>query len=95
MPGENCAFPGCGSCRRHKGLSLFYIPMRKDDFYEKWRENILNVLKKYRGMDANFSTLIQRGHIFICEKHFATDDIELTSKFCLFMFMLRCYLWLW
>ena len=59
MPGENCAFPGCGSCRRPKGLSLFQIPMRRGEFYEKWRENIFNVLKKYREMNANFNTLIQ------------------------------------
>ena len=50
MPGTNCVFPQCGTCRRHK-LSTFKIPNRKGDFYEEWRTNILNVLIKYRVKD--------------------------------------------
>ena len=50
MPGDNCAFPGCGVCRcpKYDGISIFKIPMRQDEFYSSWKKQILNVLYQYR-----------------------------------------------
>ena len=48
MPGKNCAFPGCGvSCSyKYKGVSIFQIPMRNDEFHLNWRKEIecLNIV---------------------------------------------------
>ena len=37
MPGANCAFPGCHVARtkKYKGISIFQIPTRKDEFYSE------------------------------------------------------------
>ena len=79
MPGANCAFPQCGTCRRHK-LSIFKIPNREGDFYEEWRTKILNVLIKYCVKDNKLKEKIKAGAVYICERHFQESDIEFTSK---------------
>ncbi|XP_065645886.1 uncharacterized protein LOC136076375 [Hydra vulgaris] len=82
MPGKNCAFPGCGvSCsRKYKGISIFQIPMRNDEFHSNWRKEIVNVLFKYRVADKELKDRVAVGKIYICERHFSTDDIELTKN---------------
>lgn len=30
MPGENCAFFGCGTCRKVKGIGIWKVPAAKD-----------------------------------------------------------------
>ena len=54
MPGANCAFPGCHVSRteKYKGIGVFQIPTRKDQFYSEWRKDIdhlnrQNLMKKY------------------------------------------------
>ena len=55
MPGKNCAFPGCGvSCSyKYKGVSIFQIPMRNDEFQLNWRKEIDDILFKYRVADKD------------------------------------------
>jgi hypothetical protein len=81
MPGKNCAFPGCPvSCSyKFKGVSIFQIPMRNDEFHSNWKKEIINVLFKYRVADKDLKDRVAAGKIYICERHFSTDDIELTS----------------
>ena len=83
MPGANCAFPGCRVSRteKYKGIGVFQIPTRKDQFYSEWRKDILNVLTKYRSFkQAELDEKVSKGDIYICERHYAKDDIEFTSK---------------
>ena len=83
MPGPNCAFPGCHVTRtkKCKGISIFQIPTRKDEFYSEWRKSILNVLTKYRSFkQTDLDERVSKGDIYICERHYVEDDFEFTSK---------------
>lgn len=84
MPGGNCAFPQCTvTCYAplHKGISLFKIPTRKTEFYSKWRNDIVDVIKRYRVIDSHFLAQVNAGKRYVCERHFLPKDIERTSKF--------------
>ena len=85
MSGANCAFPGCivPRYKLQEGTTIFSITMRESEFYQKWRKEILGVLLKYRDIDLVLKEKLQNGDadFFICERHFASDDIEYTSKF--------------
>ena len=81
MPGANCAFPGCGTSRKHEGVGNFKIPTRNDNFYNEWRKNLLDVLIKYRVVDKSFKKRIDDGKVYLCERHFIEQDMERTSKF--------------
>ena len=90
MPGANCAFPGCNVSRYklHEGTTIFSITKRKNEFYKEWRNEILRVLLKYWDIDLVLEEKLQNGdaYFFICEKIFASDDVEYTSKFFLVLF---------
>ena len=81
MPGANCCLPQCGTSRRTKGCGIFKLPQRKDEFYQKWNEKMLQIIKKYRVEDENFKIQVKNGSVYICERHFLPEDIELTSKY--------------
>ena len=83
MPGANCTFPGCHAARtkKYKGLSIFQIPTRKDEFYSEWRKRILNVLTKYRSFkQTDLDERVSKGDIYICKRHYVEDGFEFTSK---------------
>ena len=77
MPGENCAVFGCGSSRRKKGIGVWKLPKAKDESYAKWRDEWLGEIKKTRDVDQSFKELIKNDRVFTCEKHFATEDVEI------------------
>ena len=80
MPGANCAFPESTVSRtaKYQGTRTFQIPMRDDDFHVNWRNNIVAVLGRYRVMEKAVRECILTGKIYICERHFKTEEIELT-----------------
>ena len=75
MSGENCAFAGCSSNRRHKDISLFKLPTAKDETTEEWRREMLNIITKDRVVDANFKKQVDNEHVYVCEKHFRECDM--------------------
>lgn len=77
MPGENCAVFGCGSCRRTKGIGIWKLPSAKDEAHALWRKEWLGEIKKTRDLDWSFKELMEKDHVYTCEKHFATEDIEM------------------
>jgi len=83
MPGRNCCMPQCtiSETQKHVGIKLFQIPTRKNDFYSEWRKETIDVVGKYRVIDGIFQTRIENGRAFICEKHYAEDDFEFTSRY--------------
>ena len=83
MPGAKCAFPDCGVTRREQfsSLAIFQVPKRTGEFYTKWRKDTLDVLQKYRGVDATFRERLKNGEVFICERYYLPEDIVFTSKF--------------
>lgn len=80
----NCAFPGCPVQRiaKYKDMSLFKIPQRKNEFYTKWRKDLVDVLSRYRVMDTKLKQQIMECEktICFCERHFAPEDMELTKN---------------
>ena len=81
---SNCAFPGCSVQRKEKfqGTTIFTVPKRKDEFYTKWRKDLINIISRYRVLDCSTKQkLINCDEtICICEKHFAPEDIEYTKS---------------
>ena len=75
MSGENCAFAGCSSNRRHKDITLFKLPTAKDETTEEWRREMLNIITKDRVVDANFKKQVENDHVYVCEKHFRECDM--------------------
>ncbi|XP_065068883.1 uncharacterized protein LOC135694124 [Rhopilema esculentum] len=76
MPGANCSIYGCGSNRRHKGLSIFKVPGSNVKEHEDWRAKLLGKILKDREIDEPLKQRIESGSIYICEKHFTEDCIE-------------------
>ena len=70
-------------CKLHEGKATFSITERKSEFYQEWRKEILGVLLKYRDINLVLKEKLKNGDadFFICERHFASDDIEYASKF--------------
>ena len=50
------------------------------------RKEWLGEIKKTRDLDHTFKELIEKDHVFTCEKHFAAEDIEI----CLCSFHRSC-----
>ncbi len=77
MPGKNCSVVGCGTCRRENGVGIFKLPAGSDDFNKAWRAKILSKITKDRVIDAAFKERIENDKVYICEKHFEKDEIEI------------------
>ena len=83
MPGANGAFPDCHVARtkKYKGISIFQIPTKKDEFYGEWRKSIFNALTKYRSFkQTDLDETVSKGDIYNCERHYVEDDFKFTSK---------------
>ena len=80
----NCVFPGCSVQRteKYKNVKLFGVPKRKDEFYTRWRKNLLDTVSLYRVIDSDTKRKIMECEttICICERHFSPDDIEITKN---------------
>ena len=77
MPGDNCAVLGCGSCRRKNGIGIFKLPKEE---HKQWREDWLNELTKSREVDADLRERIKKNKVFICERHFDAEEIEICKS---------------
>ena len=62
-------------------ISLFKFPTRKGEFYTTWRNNLLDVLSKYREMSSMFKKEVMecKRELFVWEMHYAEDDVEYTK----------------
>lgn len=76
MPGANCSIFGCGTNRRHFGISIFRIPTRKDELSLRTRQLWINVITKDRVVDQNLQRQIDNNQLYVCEKHFKEEEIE-------------------
>ena len=79
MPGANCSFTQCTASRYHKhpGVHLFAITARKNEAYTKWRNDTIEVIRKYRkDLDAEFVAKAKEGKKWICDRHYLPTDIE-------------------
>ena len=82
MPGANCSFPGCHINRgeKYKGIAIFRVSQRNLPNYVTWREEVVEVIKRYRVVDEDFKRQIKANNIRTCERHYKDEDIEYTSK---------------
>jgi len=66
--------------RKSKGVYFFKLPSRKDEFYQKWKKELVSLLSKYRIIDNILKERIKVGNVYFCEKHFSPEDMEFTSN---------------
>ena len=74
MPRANCSIFGCTKSRLTKGLAIFGIPKKDDEWTRDWRENLVNIITKAREIDADLRGQIERKLLHICKLHFAEDS---------------------
>ena len=74
MPRANCSIFGCTKSRLTKGLAIFGIPKKDDEWTRGWRENLVNIITKDREIDADLRDQIERKLLHICKLHFAEDS---------------------
>ena len=75
MPGENCAIVGCSTSRRHKGISIFKVPLPNNEFNKKWNRDLINIITKDRQLDEPLKKRIASCNLYICERHFSPEQI--------------------
>ena len=86
MPGANCSIFGCAKSRTTKGLALFVIPKKGDEWHRDWREKLVNIITKDREIDADLKGQIERKSL-----HF-TEDQLIRRKFKHIFFVYHAYL---
>ena len=70
---------GYTKSRTTKGIAIFGIPKKDDEWHRDWREKFINITKG-RDIDADLRGQIERKSLHICEFHF-TEDQLLRRKF--------------
>ena len=91
MPGANCSIFGCTKSRTTKGLAIFGIPKKDDEWYRGGREKLVNIITKDREIDADLRGQIERKSLHICELHFTKDQL-IRRKFKYIFFIYHAYL---
>ena len=88
MPGENCAFFGCPTSRKH-GIALFKLPSPRTDEGEEIsrlktnaRESWLNAILRTRQLTPELKKRIEKNNVYICECHFKSECIIECKYFC-------------
>ena len=87
MSGRNCCFNQCSQSdyvpklKVKENWKLYTITTRKDEFNTRWRNDLISIVKKYRSLDKAFYERLANGKVYICQKHFAPNDLEVNSKF--------------
>ena len=92
MPGANCSIFGCTKSRTTKGLAIFGIPKKDDEWHRYWREKLVNIITKDREIDADLRGQIERISLHICELHFAEDQVICRKFKYNFFFVYHAYL---
>ena len=75
MPGENCAIVGCSTSRKHKGISIFKVPLPNNEFNKKWNRDLINIITKDRQVGEPLKKRIVSCNLYICERHFSPEQI--------------------
>ena len=61
----------------YRGISLFKVRQGDDDWSKDWRKKTIAILKQYREEDTRLRQQIIKKNIFICERHYKPEDINL------------------
>ena len=79
MSSENCAIPGCSISRKDK-ISIFKVPLPKNDVSKKWSKGHIDSILKYQQRYESLIKRIQSHELFIREIHFIVDQIYVYSS---------------
>lgn len=66
-----------------KGIGIFKLPAATTEKRKVWRNEMLNEITKSRVVDLQFREQINNDKVYICEKHFLPEQIEI-CKYYLF-----------
>ena len=80
MLGANYSKYGCGTSRKHLGVSIFRIPTKEDNLSKETREPWVRFVTRDRGTDSCLRNQIAQRTIHICKRHFEKHLVE-TCKF--------------
>ena len=75
MPGENCAIIGCSCSWRHKGISIFKVPLPNNEFNKKWNRDLINIITKDGQVNEPLKKRIASCNLYICERNFLPEQI--------------------
>ena len=75
MSGASCSIFRCTKSRITKGLAIFGIPKKDDEWHRDWREKLVNIITKDREINADLRGQIKRKSLYICELHFTEDQL--------------------
>ena len=87
MVGANCSIFGCGSNRRHSGISIFSLPKGKDDLSTKTRDEWVRIITRNREIDKDLQRQISAGNLHIREKHFEVNCLNKRKYSNFFVFI--------
>ena len=71
---------------KYQGIGIFEIPPYPEKNKQSWRKALLHDVTRDRVVDASFRKQIEEGSVFICERHFTPEDIEI-GKFQSFSYL--------
>ena len=93
MPGENCAFYGCSTSRKHK-LFLFKLPSPREDESEETktvktntRQAWLSLILRTRESTPELKKRLEANNIYLCELHFKPECFNICKYICIFCFL--------
>ena len=61
--------------------SYFSNSQKDDDYSKNWREKLIDIITRERIVDADLKGQIKRRTLFICEKHYAQNQINRRKLF--------------
>ena len=78
MPCTNCSVWGCqvSLAEKYKGVSLFKVPSGNDTLSKNWRDKIISIITKDRVIDKDLRERINKGKLWVCQKHFKDEQIN-------------------
>ena len=75
IPTVYCSIFGYTKSKVTKGLAIFGISKKEDEWTRDWTEKLVNIITKDRKKDAGLRSSIERKLYHICELHFTEDQI--------------------
>ena len=83
MVGSNCSIYGCPNSRKKtKGLGIFQIPTKDDEYSKNWRNALVQITTKDMEVDDQLRELLAKRSFHNCQINYREDQSKL--KFFIF-----------
>ena len=84
---SNCSIHGWTNSRnKTKGLGIFRIPNKNDEYSKHWRNGLVQIFTKHRVVDNQLREHTAKRPSYICELHYREDQIN-RCKIFIFNFL--------